>query len=86
MLWTYLLPMHFQIDFLLLDFSKAFDTVPHKRLYYPSYRIMELVVLSMHEQVATYMFGLLKGHAQKVASEKMKVISGVPQGTVLGPL
>ncbi len=28
-----------QLDVAILDFSKAFDTVPHRRLYYPSYTI-----------------------------------------------
>ena len=54
-----------QIDVAILDFSKSFDTVPHKRL------------LGKIEQ-----FGITDGER----CEEAVVLSGVPQGIVLGPL
>jgi len=32
MQWKYLRDKQIQVDMAILDFSKAFDTVPHKRL------------------------------------------------------
>ncbi|XP_065892800.1 uncharacterized protein [Dysidea avara] len=54
-----------QIDIILLDFSKAFDTVPHQRL---------LTKLRFY------------GINDSESSSPVPVLSGVPQGTVLGPL
>ena len=75
---------HYQVD-ILLDFTKAFDTVPHKRLltklyYYGIYS-------SLHDWIKVW----LTRRYQKViiegeSSRNIKVYSGVPQGTVLGPL
>ena len=73
---------HFQVDILLLDFSKAFDTVPHKHL---------LSKLSYYGINGPLLSNWLTQRTQKVvlngeASKEVKVISGVLQGTVLGPL
>ena len=75
---------HYQVD-ILLDFTKAFDTVPHKLLltklhYYGIYS-------SLHDWIKVW----LTRRYQKViiegeSSKNIKVYSGVPQGTVLGPL
>ena len=74
-----------QVDAVLLDFSKAFDKVPHKRLMYKldHYGIRG----KTHEWIQDFLTErkqhvLLEGKRSTTAD----VISGVPQGTVLGPL
>ena len=79
---------HFQVDIFLLDFSKAFDTVPHKCL------LSKLSYYSINCPLLEWISNWLTQRTQKVASIKwygeasneVKVISGVPQGTVLGPM
>ena len=75
---------HFQVDILLIDFSKVFDTVPHKRL-------SKLFYYGINGLLLEWISNWLTQRTQKVvlngeASKEVKVISGVPQGTVLGPL
>ena len=67
-----------QIDAVLLDFSKAFDKVPHERLLLKlqHYGVRGRDFLSSRTQV------LLEGEKSNVG----QVISGVSQGTVLEPL
>jgi len=74
-----------QIDAILLDFSKAFDKVPHQRL------LCKLNHYGVRGQVLNWITSFLAGRSQSVmcegsASTAKRVISGVPQGTVLGPL
>ena len=75
----------FQTDVAILDFSKAFDTVPHNKLLYKleTYGIRG----NMHKWIYSF---LCKRHMKVVVdgehSDEAKVLSGVPQGTVLGPL
>ena len=74
-----------EIDALLLDFSKAFDKVPHKRL------LLKLSQYGIPKQLLDWIKYFLKGRTQSVvigdySSNPCRVLSGVPQGTVLASL
>jgi hypothetical protein len=68
-----------------LDIAKAFDTIPHDKL------LMKLNDLGISENIFCWIRCFLKGRTQFVSlgtskSTEVKVTSGVPQGSVLGPL
>ena len=74
-----------QTDLIILDFSKAFDTVPHKKLLY------KLEHYGINGVLLKWLSSFLMERKQRVAVEgeyspSVTVDSGVPQGTVLGPL
>ena len=74
-----------QIDIAVLDFSKAFDTVPHDGL------LSKLKHYGIDEKIWLWISNFLKHRKQCVvvdgmSSNLVNVDSGVPQGTVLGPI
>ena len=82
---SYALDNQLQTDLILLDFSKAFDTVPHKRL------LAKLQHYKINHHVQAWIQSWLTQRTQSVvvdgaSSQPVSVLSGVPQGTVLGPL
>ena len=73
------------VDVVYLDLSKAFDTVPHKRL------IAKIRAHGIDGEVLNWIEEWLKNRRQRVVlngeeSEWMEVTSSVVQGSVLGPL
>ena len=74
-----------QLDIAVLDFSKAFDTVPHDKL------LGKLTHYGIHGHLHGWITNFLKCREQSVVvdgthSSPVYVESGVPQGTVLGPI
>ena len=82
--WLYNLDNDIPTDAAYMDFRKAFDSVPHKRL------INKLKAYKIDGPILKWIISFLSDRFQYVklnnaSSSKLKVTSGVPQGSVLGP-
>jgi hypothetical protein len=73
------------LDILFIDFEKAFDKVPHKRLLH------KLISYGITGKILKWLEAFLSNRKQRVVlgetmSDWSEIKSGVPQGSVIGPI
>ena len=74
-----------QVDVAILDFSKAFDTVPHDKLLHKLHQYG--IKGTLHSWLTNFLTTRkMKTIVEGEQSQETSVDSGVPQGTVLGPI
>ena len=83
--WRGALDRHEYVAAVLMDLSKAFDSLPHDLL------LMKHQANGLSEKTCALISSYLSGRRQQVrlgprCSDWCDIIKGVPQGSILGPL
>ena len=83
--WHQSLSNNRQVTAVFFDIKKVFDSVPHSQL------LQSLTDIGITGQLHQWFASYLSGRCQRVvlddfSSSYQQVISGVPQGSILGPL
>lgn len=84
-MWSEMLDSGSPVDVVYLDFKKAFDIVPHQRL------LRKLEAYGITGKLLLWIRDFLSGRKQRVVangslSNWADILSGIPQGSVLGPI
>nr|AQN68906.1 reverse transcriptase domain protein [Elysia chlorotica] len=83
--WTKIIDEGGTVDVVYMDYQKAFDSVPHRRL------MEKIKAHGIGGKIRNWIEDFLKHRKQQVVTNgihslEAEVTSGIPQGSVLGPL